>query len=82
MAVIDEIREILVKQLAVKPEMVKSDSKLIDDLGADSLDAAEIITELEERFEIELPEEEARGIKTVSELVELVGRKLQAKTSD
>ena len=42
MAVIDDIKEILVQQLAVKPELIKSESKLIDDLGADSLDAMEV----------------------------------------
>lgn len=82
MVVIDEVKEILVRQLAVKPEMIKSESKLVDDLGSDSLDAAEIITELEDRFEIELPEEEVKQIKTVGEIVELVDRTLKAKAGN
>lgn len=79
MAVFDEVREILVEQLAVKPEMVKAESKLIEDLGGDSLDAVEIVTALEERFGIEIPDDEATKVITVNDILELVSQKLQAK---
>ncbi len=82
MAVIDDIKEILVQQLAVKPELIKSESKLIDDLGADSLDAMEIVTALEEQFGIAIPDEEATEIKTVGEIINLVNQKIREKTVD
>ena len=82
MAVIDDIKEILVQQLAVKPELIKSASKLIDDLGADSLDAMEIVTALEEQFGIAIPDEEATEIKTVGEIINLVNQKIREKTVD
>ena len=82
MAAIDEIKGILIRQLAVKPEMIKSESKLIDDLGADSLDAMEIITALEEQFGIAIPDEEATEIKTVGEIINLVNQKILEKAVD
>ena len=82
MVVFDQIREILVGQLAVKPELVKAESNLIEDLGADSLDTMEIITELEERFQIAIPDEEASEVKTVRDITELVTQKLQGKVAD
>lgn len=82
MAVIDEIKDILIRQLAVKPEMIKLESKLIDDLGADSLDAMEIVTALEEQFGIAIPDEEATEIKTVGGIIDLVSQKIREKTVD
>jgi len=82
MALLDEIREILVTELATKPDMVKPESKLNDDLGADSLDSIELVSALEEKFGIDITDEEARGITTVSEIIALVEQKLQAKSSE
>lgn len=80
MEVIEEVKEVLVSQLAVKPELVKPESKLIDDLGADSLDAMEIVSALEEKFGISVPEGEAASILLVSDIVEIINRKLKSKT--
>ena len=77
MALFDEIRELLVTQLAVKPDMVKPESNVTDDLGADSLDAIELVAALEEKFEISIADDEAKQIGTVSAIVSLVEQKLQ-----
>ena len=82
MSVFDEIREILASELSIKPELVRLESKLNDDLGADSLDAAEVVLALEEKFGIEIPEEEAVGVVTVGDIMELVNQKLQTKAVD
>ncbi len=82
MVLLDEIKEVLVAQLAAKPDMVKPESKINDDLGADSLDAIELVSALEERFGIDITDEEAKGITTVSEIVSLVEQKLQAKSTE
>ncbi len=79
MALFDEIRELLVTQLAVKPDMVKPESNVTDDLGADSLDAIELVSALEEKFEISIADDEAKQIGTVSAIVSLVEQKLQGK---
>ena len=81
MALFDEIRELLVTQLAVKPDMVKPESNVTDDLGADSLDAIELVSALEEKFGVEIADEEAKQITTVGAIVNLVEQKLQTKSS-
>jgi len=81
MAVFDDVKAILIEQLAVKPEMVKLEAKLTDDLGADSLDAAEIVNTLEERFEISIADQDAATAISVGDVVELVNQKLQGKTA-
>lgn len=81
MALIDDVREVLVAQLGVKPDMVKPEAKVADDLGADSLDAIEMVAALEEKFGISIPEDDARQIATVADVVGLVERRLQLKSS-
>ncbi len=80
MAVLDEIKEILVSELGVKPEMVTLEAKLREDLGADSLDRAEAVSVLEERFEISITDEDTINVVSVRDIVELVTQKLQAKS--
>jgi acyl carrier protein len=47
------------------------DSKLIDDLGGDSLDAIEIVMDLEDEFHFEFPEDRVKEISTVRDVIEL-----------
>ena len=64
MSNIDErVKSVVVKQLGVKDEDVKNDSKFIDDLGADSLDTVELVMALEEEFDTEIPDEDAEKIR-------------------
>jgi acyl carrier protein len=82
MAVFDDVRDVLVEELAVKPDMVKLDAKLAEDLGADSLDAAEIVSALEDKFGITISDEESLQVVSVAQIVQFVERKLQAKPVD
>ena len=61
MAIFDDVKEVVVEQLNVSPDEVKEDSKFADDLGADSLDVVELVMSLEEKFDIEIPDEEAKA---------------------
>ena len=73
MSNIDErVKSVIVKQLGVKEEDVKNDSKFIDDLGADSLDTVELVMGLEEEFDTEIPDEEAEKITTVQQAIDYV----------
>ncbi len=73
MSNIDErVKSVVVKQLGVKEEDVKNDSKFIDDLGADSLDTVELVMGLEEEFDTEIPDEEAEKITTVQQAIDYV----------
>ena len=67
-----KIKKIIAEQLGVSFEEVKPDASFVDDLGSDSLDLVELIMALEEEFNIEIPDEEAEKIKTVSQAIEYV----------
>lgn len=66
------IQRILVDNLAVDVSLATPQASLSDDLGADSLDAAELIMSLEDEFAIEIDTVQAESLKTVSDLVTLV----------
>ena len=77
MSNIDErVKSVVVKQLGVKEEDVKNDSKFIDDLGADSLDTVELVMGLEEEFDTEIPDEEAEKITTVQLAIDYINQNL------
>ena len=69
---LEKIREIIAKQLDIDPAEITPEATFIEDLGADSLDAVEIVMALEEAFCIEIPDEEAEQIKTVQNLLDAV----------
>lgn len=69
MAMFDDVKAVVVEQLNVNEGEVKPESKFVDDLGADSLDVVELVMALEEKFEIEIPDEEAEKIKPVGDVV-------------
>ena len=72
----DRVRAIIVEQLGLEEDGAASDASLIDDLGADSLDLVEVIMALEEQFDIEIPDEEAEGIETLSQAVRYIEERL------
>ncbi len=72
MALIDEVKEVVVEQLSVNPDEVKEDSKFVEDLGADSLDVVELVMALEEKFDIEIPDSDAESIVTVGDAVKYI----------
>ena len=69
MAVFDDVRDVVVEQLSVSPEAVKPESKIIEDLGADSLDVVELVMALEEKFEVEIPDSEAEKLISINNVV-------------
>ena len=70
------VRKVLAEQLAVDEAQVVADARFAEDLNADSLDLVEAVLALEEEWNIEIPEEEMDGVKTVGQAVELVVSKL------
>ena len=75
MALIEDIKEVVVEQLSVNADEVKEESKFVEDLGADSLDVVELVMALEEKFDIEIPYEEAEKIQTVKDVLDYVSSK-------
>jgi len=67
-AVVDRIRNLLSEQLGVDRSEMKPSAKILDDLGADSLDVVELVMALEEAFDIEIPDEEAERMNTIGDV--------------
>ena len=76
MSLFEEIQEIICEQLKAKPEEIKSETSFIEDLGADSLDSIELVMALEEKYNIEIPDEDAEGMETVSDVVKYIAGKI------
>ena len=72
MAIFDEVKEVVMEELNKTADEVKEDSKFAEDLGADSLDVVELVMALEEKFEIEIPDEDAEKITTVADAVKYI----------
>ena len=72
MAVFDDVRDVVVEQLSVAPDAVKLESKIIEDLGADSLDVVELVMALEEKFEVEIPDGDAEKLITINDVVSYI----------
>ena len=70
--IFDKIKEIIVEQLGVEPDIVTMEASFIDDLDADSLDIVELIMALEEEFDMEIPDEEAEKISTVGDVINYI----------
>lgn len=70
--IFEKVKEIIVDELGVEAEEVTLEADLNDDLGADSLDAVELIMALEDEFEIKVSDEAAQSFKTVQQIVEFI----------
>jgi acyl carrier protein len=68
----DKLKEILVDVLGVKIEDIKTESKFVDDLGADSLDLVELIMSFEDKFGIEISDEDAEKIISVKDALDYI----------
>ena len=79
MSTIEErVIKIVVEQLGVSEDEVKSESSFVDDLGADSLDTVELVMALEEEFDTEIPDEEAEKISTVQSAIDYINANVDA----
>lgn len=75
-----QVINIVAKRLEGKisnPNKISRDSSLTEDLGADSLDTVELIMSVEEKFEIEISEEDAQKMSTIGDVVQYVKTKLE-----
>lgn len=70
MASIEErVIDLIVEQLGVSQDQVTTEASFVDDLGADSLDTVELVMAFEEEFGIDIPDEDAEKMSTVSDAV-------------
>ena len=69
---LDKISEVIADKLGVEPAKITPEAKFVEDLGADSLDTVELIMQLEDEFNIEIPDEEAEKLTTVGSVAEYI----------
>lgn len=70
--VFEKVKKILIDQLDADEDAVVAEASIMEDLGADSLDIADIIMSVEEEFDIEVPDEQLANIKTVGDMVKYI----------
>ncbi len=68
----EKVQEVLAKQFEVEPETITMDTNLVDDLGADSLDVAELIMSVEDEFGIAIKDDSAASLFTVRQIVDFI----------
>ncbi|EKN4108985.1 acyl carrier protein [Campylobacter jejuni] len=72
MATFDDVKAVVVEQLSIDADAVKMESKIIEDLGADSLDVVELIMALEEKFEVEIPDSDAEKLIKIEDVINYI----------
>ena len=74
----EKVKQIVSEQLGVDEAEVTPSASFVDDLGADSLDTVELVMAFEEAFDIEISDEDAEKIRTVSDAVDYIGKHAKA----
>lgn len=73
--ILEKVKEILVEELDVEEENIKLESKIKDDLGADSLDLFELISKIEDELDITIEEDDYSKLVTVKDIVDYITSK-------
>lgn len=68
----EKIREIICEQLELEEDAVTMDAVLLEDLGADSIDLADLVMTFEDEFDLEISDEDLENIKTVGDIVKYI----------
>lgn len=76
MDIFSKVKEIIVNELSVDEEAITMEARFIEDLGADSLDTAELIMKFEEVFDLSIPDDEAEKLRTVGDAVRYLDSRL------
>ncbi len=73
MDIFEKVKELIADRLDVEDkDGISEDSSITDDLGADSLDVVDLVMDIEENFNIEIPEDQVENIKTVGDIVKYI----------
>lgn len=73
--IFDKVKDLVAKQLSIDVKEITPEASFLDDLGADSLDTVELIMALEEEFDVEIPDEDAEGIRKVQDVLTFIEAK-------
>jgi acyl carrier protein len=77
--IFEKLKDIIAEQLSVEADEVTMDSNIQDDLGADSLDVVDLITTIEDEFDISIPDEAVEEIKTVGDIANYIEKNTDAE---
>ena len=72
---LNELQEIIAEKFGLSAEEVQPEKSLKDDLKADSLDLFDLVTELEEKYEIEIPTEDLDTLVTVQDVIDYIEKR-------
>lgn len=72
---IDKVKELIALQLSVDVKQITPESRVVEDLGADSLDIMEMLMTLEDEFNISIPDDDAKSLRTVQNIVDYIDSK-------
>ena len=76
--IVEKVKQIISEQLGVDEDEVTTTASFVDDLGADSLDQVELVMALEEKFEIEIPDDDAEKLRTVQDAIDYIEKHAKA----
>lgn len=71
-AVYARMKRIIAEQLGVDPDKITGETSFVNDLGADSLDTVELVMELEEEFDIDIPDDAAEKLQTIGDVIRFI----------
>ena len=74
---LDKVKKLLAEQLNINADIITEESRVIEDLGADSLDVVEMLMVLEDEFDVTVSDEESLQLKTVGDIVKLIDKKAE-----
>ena len=72
MAILEEVKEIITRYVKIEPEKITLESKLNEDLDADSIDIADVVMDIEEKYGFEFSDEDAENITTIGDAVNYI----------
>ena len=75
----EKVCEIVSEQMGVDKSEITTATSFVNDLNADSLDTVELVMELEDEFDMSIPDEEAEKLQTVGSAVEFIEKHIEAK---
>jgi len=76
MTIFETVRNVLARQLEISPDMITEETRILEDLGADSLDVVELVMSLEEHYNIIITNDNASELKNVGQIVDFIEKYL------
>ncbi len=76
----EKVTQIVSEQMSVDKKEISRNTSFVNDLNADSLDTVELVMELEDEFDLTIPDEEAEKLRTVGEAIDYIQKHLEGRS--